>query len=130
MNGGRWTSEGVPVVYLASTLALAALEYLVHVDIEDVPDDLVALRLYIPDDCTIDEVDATQFGADWNTTASPICIQLGDEWVRDGRSLLLKVPSALLPEDSNILMNPTHPEAGQVDIRTTRPFAFDPRLLA
>ena len=65
-NGGRWNSEGVPVVYLSPALSLAALEYLVHIDIEDVPDDLVALEIEVPDHASRETVRPEDLPADWN----------------------------------------------------------------
>lgn len=130
LNGGRWNSEGVAVVYLSSTLSLAALEYLVHVDIEDAPSDLVALKLFIPDDCLVEEVDVVSLPKDWSTTPNAAaCLRRGDEWIRAGSSLLLRVPSAVVPEEMNVLLNPAHADAERIAVSLTRPFSFDSRLL-
>ena len=120
LHGGRWTSERISVVYTSSTLALAALEYLVHVDIEDVPDDLVAMAIEVPDDLP----------PDWNQVLDhPACARIGDQWAAKGTVLLLLVPSAVVPEESNVLINPDHPRAGDVRMVSIRPFAFDSRLV-
>ena len=120
LHGGRWSSERVSVVYTSSTLALAALEYLVHVDIEDVPDDLVAMAIEVPDDLP----------PDWNQVLDhPACARIGDQWAAKGTVLLLLVPSAVVPEESNVLINPDHPRAGDVRMVSIRPFAFDSRLV-
>ncbi|MCH7934334.1 MAG: RES family NAD+ phosphorylase [Gemmatimonadetes bacterium] len=120
LHGGRWNSERVSVVYTSSTLALAALEYLVHVDIEDVPDDLVAMAIEVPDDLP----------PDWNQVLDhPACARIGDQWAAKGTVLLLLVPSAVVPEESNVLINPDHPRAGDVRMVSIRPFAFDSRLV-
>ena len=118
LHGGRWNSERVSVVYTSSTLALAALEYLVHVDIEDVPDDLVAMAIEVPDDLP----------PDWNQVLDhPACARIGDQWAAKGTVLRLRVPSAVVPEESNVLINPDHPRAGDVRMVSIRPFAFDSR---
>ena len=68
--------------------------------------------------------------ADWNQGPDhPACVAIGDAWLADGAALLLRVPSAVVPEDWNLLINPRHPRARDVAVRSVRPFAFDPRLL-
>lgn len=130
LYGGRWNSEGLPVVYTSSTLALAALEYLVHVDIEDVPDDLVAMSVEIPDDAGAKIVTADDLPGDWNRVPDhPACVTLGDAWVAEGAALVLRVPSAVVPEESNLLINPAHARSREVLVKAVHPFAFDPRLL-
>jgi RES domain-containing protein len=131
LNGGRWNSEGIAVVYLSSTLSLAALEYLVHVDVEDAPHDLVALEVDLPDEASIQNVDAAELPIGWLAVSDhPACVELGDAWVKSGASLLLRVPSAIISAESNFLLNPAHPESATVQIRSAEPFSFDKRLLA
>ena len=129
LHWGRWNSEGVPVVYTSSTLALAALEYLVHVDIEDAPDDLVAVAVEVPDDAVEGIVAVDDLPGDWNQLADhPACARIGDQWAAEGTALLLRVPSAVVPEESNLLINPDHPRADDMLVVSIRPFAFDSRL--
>lgn len=128
--GGRWNSEGVPVVYTSSTLSLAALEYLVHVQIEDVPDDLVSLEIDVPDDAGMEQIEIFDLPNDWNQVPDhPACTDLGDEWAASSLGLALRVPSAIIPHESNVLLNPRHPEMPRVNVVAVREFAFDPRLL-
>jgi RES domain-containing protein len=130
LHGGRWSPEGTPVVYASSTLALAALEYLVNVDIEDVPDDLVALEVEVPDDTSTEETHVSDLPRGWNQVEEhPACIIRGSDWVTAGDALVLRVPSALIPTEQNILLNPRHPEMARVRLVSSRDFAFDPRLL-
>lgn len=130
LNGGRWNSEGVAVVYASTTLALAALEYLVHVDPEDVPGDLVAMRIEVPDDLPGDRIAASDLPEDWNAGPDhPACARSGDAWAKEARAVLLRVPSAIVPEEENVLINPRHRDAGRIVVGHVRPFAFDPRLL-
>lgn len=131
LHGGRWNSEGVPVVYLSSSLSLAALEYLVHIDIEDAPTDLVALKVEVPDTASVEDVGIETLPDDWFSVPDhPVCVGLGDTWVQNGESLLLRVPSALIRVESNVLLNPRHPDAGGLRVLGAEPFAFDSRLLA
>ncbi len=117
------------MVYTSATLALAALEYLVHVDIEDVPDDLFAMSIELPDDAPTQIVTREELPDDWYRIPDhPACVSIGDAWVAEGTALVLRVPSAVVPEDSNLLINPTHPQSSDVLVKSVRPFAFDPRL--
>lgn len=130
LYGGRWNSEGVAAMNTSATLSLAALEYLVHVDVEDVPDDLCALTIAIPDDAPVDEVAIADLPADWNQVEDhPACTARGDQWSRDGEALLLRVPSAVIPDETNILINPKHPSMTQVRVVSVQSFSFDRRLL-
>jgi RES domain-containing protein len=130
LYGGRWNSEGLPVVYASATLSLAALEYLVHVDPAEAPGDLVAMRLALPEDLQRERVDPSDLPPGWNGIAvHPECVRRGDAWAREGRTPLLLVPSAIVPEEENVLINPRHPAATRLAVIDTRPFAFDPRLL-
>jgi RES domain-containing protein len=127
--GGRWNSRGVAVVYASTTLALAALEYLVHTDIDTVPGDLVAITIEVPDGAAAEEVRADELPDGWRTGVDhPGCIARGDDWIRRGSALLLKVPSAVIPTEANCLLNPAHPAAAGITAASER-FAFDPRLL-
>jgi RES domain-containing protein len=131
LNGGRWNPEGLPVVYTSTTLALAALEYLVHVDPEDVPVDLVAMRIRIPDDVPEERVAPADLPKDWSAVPDhPACVERGERCLKDGVAALLRVPSAIVPEEENLLINPRHPAASRIATEHARSFAFDPRLLA
>lgn len=127
--GGRWNSEGIPVIYASQSLSLAALEYLVHTDVEDAPPDLVAMAIELPEDAPIASVTEDDLPPDWNQRPDhPACVELGNGWAAEGKALLLTVPSAVVPEERNVLINPVHARAGEVRVVSTRPFAFDPRL--
>lgn len=120
----------MPVVYCASTLSLAALEYLAHLDPDHVPADLVALRIRVPDDLPAERVDTASLPEGWNVLTEHVaCLAAGDEWIARGSSALLRVPSALVPEEENVLLNPRHPAAEGIHVDAVRPFSFDPRLL-
>ena len=130
LYGGRWNSPGTAVVHTASHLSLAALEYLVHIDADDAPDDLVALRLSVSDEATEQVYAPASLPAGWQGTPSPPERQaIGDQWARNRRHLLLRVPSAVVPEESNVLVNPTHRDASLVQVAGFRHFSFEPRLL-
>lgn len=127
--GGRWNSPGRPVVYASAHASLAVLEKLVWVDPEDVPDDLLLFEIEIPDDAPLATVEVDRLPDDWAEAGSPACISVGDRWLAAGDALALVVPSAVLREERNVLLDPRHPDAARVRVVESRPFAFDLRLL-
>jgi RES domain-containing protein len=118
-HGGRWNHPGRPVVYAASSAALAVLEVRVHLDLpaELLPDDYVLLTLDL-DDLRIEDAEAVP--------ADPA--GFGDAWLQQQRTPLLRVPSLIVPESPNFLLNPAHPESTAARIAGTRRFDFDRRL--
>lgn len=134
LYGGRWNSAGTPAVYAAASRALAALEYLVHLDVEDAPDDLVLLTIAVPDGLPETVVAPEALAAEatgWAAVADhPACRHAGDAWLAAGATLALRVPAAPVPEEQNVVLNPRHPAMRDVRVVARRPFAYDPRLLA
>jgi RES domain-containing protein len=128
--GGRWSSRGAPAVYTAAHLSLAVLEVLVHADPDLIPDDLAVFEVDVPDDLPLERVTATALPGDWQSMPEHrVCRPLGDGWLARGAASVLAVPSAIVPEETNYLINPAHPESSRVRVVQTRPFVFDPRLL-
>lgn len=129
-NSARWNSAGTPVAYTAGSLALAIVELLVHTDPDLVPKDLVAYEIDIPPSCSIRQISPTDLPPGWEAhdDLGP-CQAAGDAWLRGSVECVLAVPSAIVPEESNFLINPRHSEAGSIKVVSSRPFAFDPRLL-
>jgi RES domain-containing protein len=126
---GRWNHRGTSVAYATSTLSLAVLELFVHVDPDDAPDDLVAIEAHLPDDVVTETIDVASLPADWRAIPGPDALKdIGSAWVRTGRAPVLIVPSAIVPEESNFLLNPAHPDAGRLRVVGTRSFTFDPRM--
>ena len=132
LNGGRWNSEGKAVVYSSATLSLAALEYLVHVEPLLAPSDLLAIEIELPEGAGVGaRVEPTQFPTgDWRAYPAPEWqSELGDMWIEDGTFLWLAVPSAVVPQEYNVLVNPLHARMADVRVASTRAFSFDKRLL-
>ncbi len=130
LNGGRWNSEGRALVYASTSAPLAVLELLVHVDVEDLPDDLVITKIDVPEDVQVTGVSPDELPDGWNSTPDhPACVGLGDEWLAASATLLLRVPSAVMPAETNVLINPEHSDVERVNIVVRHPFSFDPRLL-
>lgn len=127
---GRWHRRGRPIVYAASSAALAALEVLVHVDPLDAPDDLRLLALEVPDDLLIEQIDVAALPARWAAVPAPDELAaLGSDWLASRRSAALSVPSAVIPIERNLLLNPLHPDTLRVRIVGDTAFTFDPRLM-
>lgn len=128
LYGGRWNSEGKPMVYLASSRSLAVLEALAHLTPTNMPDDFCMITLETPD--SIDELNPDILPKNWNGYPEQnILKEVGNRFLRQNNSLLLKVPSALVNEEFNYLMNPLHKQASAVKIITKKPFSFDERLI-
>lgn len=128
---GRWHHLGTRIVYGSATLSLAALEVLVHTNREDVPPDLVAVEIEIPESLDIERVRPSKLPAGWDAyPARAFTQQLGTDWVAANRTAILEVPSAIIPRECNYLLNPAHPRFARVRIVDRAPFSFDSRLLA
>jgi RES domain-containing protein len=125
--GGRWNSPGTAVVYVSDSLALAALETLVHLN-PQLSLDYVSFRVEWPDDL-LENLDVPPAG--WSVSpAGPASQHVGDQWARENRSPALAVPSTLIPSQRNFLLNPRHPKFPRLRISESAPFSFDPRLLS
>jgi RES domain-containing protein len=128
--GGRWNSRGAPVVYTAGHLSLSVLEVLVHADPDLIPNDLAVFEIEVPDGISTEQVPVETLPEDWQTIPEHrVCRQLGDAWLERGEKCVLSVPSAIIPEETNYLINPAHAESARVRVVRSRPFVFDPRLL-
>lgn len=126
--GGRWNSPGTPLVYLAESRSLALLEVLVHLAGEAVLASYVRFSVEFEDQQCL-ELDPNLLPEDWRGSPALVALQhIGDEWAKEGRSLLLAVPSAIVPEERLYLLNPRHPELGRVEIGEPEPTHMDVRL--
>jgi RES domain-containing protein len=127
-SGGRWNRPGTAVVYTGRTVGIAALERLVHVA-GVVPPDLVLVRIELPPDCSVEEPALADLPADWHAVPiRPASMDFGTRWARERRSLVLHVPSAVVPEEGNAVLNPHHPEFAAVRMSIRRAFDYDPRM--
>jgi RES domain-containing protein len=130
LYGGRWNSPGTRVAYASDSIALAALEVLAHLQSTAVLQAYSLVSLSFPDE-SVELLPTTSLPARWRRFPSPPENQaIGDRWVAQGRSLILRVPSVIIPSAANYLINPAHPEFSRVVIARPERFAFDPRLLS
>ena len=127
MVGGRWNSPGRPVVYASESLALSLAECLVHVP-GPLPRDYVAYKILVPGR-SLERLEPAELDESWRTDVG-LTRAVGDRWLAEARTLALAVPSLVLPESTNVLLNPLHPLANRLEIVSQEPFHFDPRLRA
>jgi RES domain-containing protein len=123
---GRWHYAGRPVVYLAETPAAALLEVCVHTSANDVPPEFTLLRIEGPD-IEVPSVAVDGLSEDWRARLE-VTRDLGTAWLERNESVLLRVPSAIVPETTNCLFNPPHRQAAEFRIVEAIAYPFDPRL--
>jgi RES domain-containing protein len=132
IEGGRWNPIGRPALYTSEHLSLSVLEVYVHLPppMRDALPVLSAVQISIPDTARITRVSAERL-AELLGSADPLaaCQAVGEAWIGRGHDLVLEVPSVLVPEETNLVLNPAHPRMHEVKIVSARPFRFDPRLL-
>ena len=129
-TSGRWHNKGHPIVYTATSAALAALEVLVHVDPLTAPTDLRLLAIELPDDLTTEVLELVSLPDGWHSAPAPTALQsLESSWLTSGRTAALNVPSAVINVERNVLLNPRHPQMQRLRILSDEAFSFDTRLL-
>jgi RES domain-containing protein len=131
LNGGRWNSVGMSVVYGSATLSLATLEKLVHMQLRHFSNQhLVFFSAEILDTVLIEQREATDLPQNWRSSElyHPELIKIGDEWLMSGRTSVLRVPSVIIPQEYNYLLNPAHPDFANIKIGVSETFIFDKRL--
>jgi RES domain-containing protein len=126
--GGRWNSRGIPVVYTSCSAALAMLEMLVHLK----PRELLKSYVLFPvsfDKSLVESVALSRLPRNWRDTPPPTSTQqMGDHWLTQAKSPVLRVPSAVVPAEYNYVLNPSHPDFRKITIGPRTPLKFDPRL--
>lgn len=126
---GRWHPRGVRIVYTSAALSLAALELLVRLDRDLLPSDLVQMELDLPDDLREERIEAATLPSAWRRYPAPAALQrIGAVWLAGGATAILRVPSAVIPEEDNYLLNPMHPAIERVKVVGRRAFILDRRL--
>jgi RES domain-containing protein len=125
----RWHTTPRRVVYTSHSLALACLEVLVHLDPELMPRDMVAFAIDVPEEVEIKELRVSDLPKSWRRYPAPRSLQrFGDAWLDGGESAVLRVPSVVVPNEHNYLINPLHHDARHMKVVAKSPFSFDPRL--
>lgn len=125
--GGRWNRKGISMLYTAEHRSLAALEVLVHLNTSEVPDDLKIISIEIPSNSII-TIGLERFKKIQKRETKETFQVIGNKWVLEEKSLCLKVPSIVINEEFNVLLNPNHKLFKKVKIDKVDDFIFDKRL--
>lgn len=127
LYGGRWNSKGISMLYTSITASLALLENRVHMTAFPKEEYCLA-TLTIPDD-KLTTMETKDLPNDWNKYPAPVYLKsIGDSFIKDGHFLGLLIPSSVLPEEKNVLLNPSHSDMKKVKLTTSRPIPIDIRL--
>ena len=133
-SGGRWNRAGVALVYTSGSAALACLETVVHIGAGALPLNRYLVRIDIPDEVfarrtLLEDLTPDSQRVGWDAEpAGRVSLDLGGAWVAAGDTAILEVPSVIIPEDSNFLINPAHPDATTITAIKLRRFQYDRRL--
>ena len=128
-TGGRWNDKGTAIVYSSPNIGLAVLETLVHIGTHSLPLNRYLIRIDIPDEVFNEATEIARPPVGWDAQPAGLTsIEVGETWVRSGVSAILRVPSVIVPEELNILINPAHPDAKRCKATRVRRFIYDDRL--
>ena len=129
LYSARWNTAGEPIVYLAASPPGALIEILVHLELEEseLPPIYTLLRIAVPDRLKIPSLTVPS-GETWKSNEA-LTRKIGDAWLKSRKSALARVPSSILPDTFNYLLNPLHPDAARIKIAETHSAILDPRLI-
>jgi len=129
LASARWHTQGRPIVYLAASPAGALVEALVNLELDAarLPGSYRLLKAEAPDDIQVRRIEVESLPEGWKDDLA-VSRNLGDEWLAGGESALLEVPSAILPETFNVLLNPHHPDAVRIKVLGQQAYPYDRRF--
>jgi RES domain-containing protein len=126
--GGRWNHRGIPMVYTAGSVSLAALELLANLHAPEQLRNFISIPVTFHDSLIL-QLPVEDLPSDWN---APVTVagtrDIGSSWAANNLSAVLAVPSAVIPLEANYLLNPLHPDFQKLQIGVPEAFQFDPRL--
>lgn len=129
LYGARWNRPGLRATYAADSPALAVLEVLVHVGDASLLSAYSLITASLPD-AVIEDLDPSLLFPGWDSWPPPPRTQaIGNEWLHSGRSLALRIPSVLVPDSTNLILNPNHKDFKTFHIESIQPYRFDRRLI-
>jgi RES domain-containing protein len=128
LNGGRWNHVMSACLYTAESRSLAVLEYTVNVSIDEIPRALSLTTLEIPDS-SFEMYSEAQLPGDWKAFPAPASTRdFGTQWLKAAKSLVMKIPSTVVNEEWNLMINPLHPASKDCKIVDVRDFVYDVRI--
>ena len=122
---GRWNDDGEPVIYCAPAIAMAVLETAAHIDDAGLPLNRFLIRIDVPDDIWVrrEEMSPDMLPLTWAAIpAGGASVKVGSTWLSSKRSVLLLVPSVIVPEERTALINPVHPDAARLSAKVLLQF--------
>lgn len=128
LAGGRWNNMGIYILYTASSRSLAIVESLAHITEVNNLDEYVMLVLYLPDDISRSIYTFNKLKKDWKDNLT-YTQNIGDTWAKKNESLVLQIPSAIVPKEFNFLVNPLNPEYSKLKLIEVEKLSFDSRII-
>jgi len=129
INGGRWNSRGKSALYTAQNISLAKLEVTVHLNLDLIPDDYCLITIEFPNEAEIKTIKVDELSLDWDTNPLSNSTQvIGDNFLNENKYLAFKVPSSIVHQEYNFIINPNYPSFSKVKIIKIEHFTFEDRL--
>lgn len=126
--GGRWNFPGISAIYTAENISLAVLEILVNTDKNNIPPAYYLLKLHVPDNLPVKVITNSGLKESWYSDFE-YAQYIGSNFLKSGKECILKIPSAIVKEEYNFLLNPAHTDFKKITIKESVPFDLDIRLL-
>ena len=127
--GGRWNSPGISMIYTSESRALCTAEVAVNLPLGNIPIGFEMISILIPDDIILTGIGEEDLPSGWKIfPLATLTQKIGDQFIIQGKYLVMKVPSAAVPGDFNYLINPRHPDFGRIEIIKKEPYEFDERF--
>jgi RES domain-containing protein len=131
LQGGRWNEKGTPAVYTSASIALACLETIVHLAASGLPLNRYLVRVDVDDTIWAERSTLTDPPVGWDAIPhGRVSVEAGQKWLAAGASALLAVPSVIVPEEFNVLINPGHADAAKLRATKVRKWLYDARFRA
>lgn len=131
ITGGRWNAKGLPAVYTSESRALACLETMVHLNAGGLPLNRYLVQIDVPEvvwrSAKVVATDELPVGWDAEPPGKA-SLDFGSAWLRSRDTALMVLPSIIVPEERNVLINPQHPESARIAAKKVRKWLYDPRL--
>src|SRR5437867_3926429 len=128
LKSARWHLAGVRIVYTSEHLSQAALEFFVNIGPDEQPVQLAARSAEIPDEVLRERLSPIDLPRGWRRPDSSALRNLGMRWLEQQRAAVLIVPSAVIPQENNCILNPAHPDFARIRVHRIDSFSFDPRM--
>lgn len=127
--GGRWNRKGTPCIYTASSRSLAILEYSVNISLDDIPRSMSLVTIRIPDTHLL--LKTENLPGNWKDVPAPSSTrEFGNALLLEKKHLIIRLPSAVIPQEYNYLINPMHPALKQCEVTCVEDLAYDVRIKA